>query len=262
MVEITNEEKKLKYAKYFFKNLAAIPNDKLKIANGNPLNTNKILDIEDKNIFLESEMKDDEIGFGITECGTGYISNKTFIKNATSNMMDWWFAWHCIGSDLRYKLWDHDDHYYARADKIDYILNENIPLNEKTWGVTHNILEDIGFGPTNLTLCFKKPSDFGFNINLLGTKYCNSMVCAIGQGDVPAFMVHKYYEVKNGLILESKFWLGYEFKNNKLVKILDKNQKIPEIVARNLFKHNIKEFANLSEILPNIYEEEKNNWLK
>ena len=45
-------------------------------------------------------MKDEEIGFAINEDGTGYVSNKTFMKNVKSEMIDWWFAWHCIGSDL------------------------------------------------------------------------------------------------------------------------------------------------------------------
>lgn len=261
MVELTEEEKKLKYVKYFYKNLALIPETKLKIAQGNLLPYDLILNIENKNDFLKSSMNDNEIGFGIAKNGTGYVSNKTFMKNVTTEMMDWWFAWHCIGSDLRYKIWDKDDHYYARADKVEYILDKTIPISEKTWGVTHQILEDIGFGPSKLTLAFKKPSDFGYDLKLLKTKYCNSMVCAIGIGDVPAFMTHKYYEVEDGLMFESKFWLGYGYENGKLIKILPDDVKIPEIAVRNLFSHNIKEYSNLGEILPHIYAEEKENWI-
>ena len=46
------------------------------------------------------------------------------------------------------------------------------------------------------------------------------MVCAIGIGDTPAFMTHKYYEVEGAILFESKFWLGYGYIDGKLVKIL------------------------------------------
>lgn len=261
MVKLTEEERQLRYVKYFYDKLAKIPEEKIAISEGKVLDPAFVLDIKEKNKFLETQMKDEEIGFAINEDGTGYVSNKTFMKNVKSEMIDWWFAWHCVGSDLRYKLWDHDDHYYARADKVEYILDKSVPLNQKTWGVTHRILEDIGFGASQLTLAFKRPSDFGYDEKLLGSEYCNSMVCAIGIGDTPAFMTHKYYEVKGGVVFESKFWLGYGYIDGKLVKILPDGIKVPEIAVRNLFKHNIKEFSNLAKILPELYIEEKDNWL-
>lgn len=261
MVELKDNEKELRYVKYFYQDLEKIPDEKIKIANGELLDKELILDIEDRNNFLSNEIDEREIGFGIAKNGTGYVSNKTFMKDIEVDMIDWWFAWHCIGSDLRYKLWDHDDHYYARADKLDYILDKNIPMNQKTWGVTHKILEDIGFGPSELTLSFKRPGDFGYDEKLLGSKYCNSMVCAIGEGDVPAFMTHKYYKVDGGTMFESKFWIGYAYIDGKIVKVLPEGIEVPEIAVRNLFKHNIKEFSNLAKILPEIYSEEKDNWL-
>ena len=60
---------------------------------------------------------------------------KTFMKNVKSEIIDWWFAWHCIGSDLRYKLWDHDDHYYARAYKVGRIfLDKKCSIKSKNLG--------------------------------------------------------------------------------------------------------------------------------
>lgn len=261
MVELKDDEKKLRYVKYFYQDLEKIPDEKIEIANGNALSKEIILDIEDRNSFLSKGIDEKDIGFGIAKNGTGYVSNKTFMKDVKVDMIDWWFAWHCIGSDLRYKLWDHDDHYYARADKVEYILDKNVPMNQKTWGVNHKILEDIGFGPSELILSFKRPADFGYDEKLLGSKYCNSMVCAIGEGDVPAFMTHKYYKVDGGTMFESKFWIGYAYINGEIVKVLPEGMEVPEIAVRNLFKHNIKEFSNLAKILPEIYREEKDNWL-
>ena len=35
------------------------------------------------------------------------------MPGVTSEMLDWWFPWHSVGSDLRYKIWDPEDHYFA-----------------------------------------------------------------------------------------------------------------------------------------------------
>lgn len=156
MVELTKEEKELRYVKYFYQDLAKISEEKIQIAKGELLSDDFFLGIEDKNEFLKKPMKEEEVGFGVAESGIGFVSNKTFMKNVTADMLDWWFAWHCIGSDLRYKIWDKEDHYYARADKVDYILDKNVPMNEKNLGVNHKILEDVGFGPSELIISFLK----------------------------------------------------------------------------------------------------------
>ena len=85
----------------------------------------------------------------------------TYMPKVTVEMLDWWFPWHSVGSDLRYKIWDPEDHYFARADRVDYVCDPNVPMREKTWGVSHYIMEDVGPGPEFLKLNFKRPKDFG-----------------------------------------------------------------------------------------------------
>lgn len=260
MVTLTEEEKKLPYVKYFNQELAPIPEDKLAIAAGAAADPAQILSVEDKNKFLAGEDTGIQVGYGVAANGTGYVANKTFMPGVTAEMMEWWFAWHPITSDLRYKLWDHDDHYYARANKPEYILDENVPLREKTWGVDHEVMEDIGMGPSPLLLHFMRPSDFGYDESLIGTKYCTSLVCAIGEGDAPAFMTHKFYDTKDGMYLVSRFWMGYAFIDGKITKVIPDGVSMPVMAPKALFAHNIKEFTNLSAILPQLYAEEKNNW--
>lgn len=259
-VELNEEEKKLPYVKYFYEDLAEIPEEKISIGNGKMADPKDALNIEDRNKFLKGDDTGIQAGFTVMEDGTGYVANSTFMKDVTVEMMQWWFAWHCINSDLRYKIWDNEDHYYARADKPEYILDKNVPIAEKTWGVNHHIKEDIGLGPEDLVLAFKCPKDFGYDMNVLGTEKCQGMVCAIGMGNVPAFMTHKFYNVEGGMMFESRFWIGYKFEDGKFIKIVPDGKSVPEIVPRSLFKHNIKEFTNLAKILPRVYEEEKNNW--
>ncbi len=260
MVVITEEEKKLSYAKYFYRDIAMIPEDKMVIAEGSAADSTQLLPIEERNRFLAGVDGGLQIGFGVAANGTAFVANHTIMPGVTVAMMDWWFGWHSVTSDLRYKIWDPEDHYRARADKPDYVKNPEVPANQKTWGVTHDIVEDIGMGPVPLKLSFKAPAEFGYDSSLIGTDTCESMVCAIGIGACPAFMTHKFYTVPEGIAFVSRFWAGYTLKNGRFLKALPENERIPEIVPRSLFRHNIKEFANLAAILPNLYREEKDNW--
>lgn len=55
------------------------------------------------------------------------MANRTYMPGVTVDMMDWWFPWHSVGSDLRYKIWDPKDHYFARADRTAYVLDPGFP---------------------------------------------------------------------------------------------------------------------------------------
>lgn len=259
-VELNENEKGLPYVKYYYQDLAPISEEKLAIARGKMANPKDALNIKDKNLYLKGEDNGIQQGFTIMEDGTGYVANSTFMKDVTVEMMQWWFAWHSVNSDLRYKIWNPEDHYYARADKSEYVLDKNVPLAEKTWGVSHKIKEDIGLGAEDILLSFCCPKDFGYDMEILGSEKCEGMVCAIGIGNVPAFMTHKFYTVEGGIMFESRFWIGFRFENGEFIKVVPEGKSVPEIVTRSLFTHNIKEYTNLAAILPKIYEEEKDNW--
>ena len=257
MVSLTAEEKALPYAKYFYRELARIPQEKLAVAEGPALKPEEILPIEARNLYLAGKDSGAQVGFGVAENGTGYVANRTFLAGITPEMMEWWFAWHPIESDLRYKLWDHDDHYYARADKPGYIKDPSVPMREKTWGVDHSVLEDIGTGPAELLLHFQRPAFYGYDETIIGSEYCTSLVCAAGEGSAPAFMTHKFYAAEGGTMLVSRFWMGYIFADGQFVKVIPDGVSMPVEAPRALFAHNIKEFTNLAAILGPLYEEEK-----
>ena len=141
-----------------------------------------------------------------------------------------------------------------------YVLDPSVPNNQKTWGVTHDILEDIGMGPDPLQLAFQKPSDIGYDMSKIGTPTCTTMVCAAGKSGCPAVMTHKAVAAEGGIWFKSHFWIGYGLEDGRLVKLLPDGASVPEMMPRALFGHNIKEFANLAFILPELYAEEKGNW--
>ena len=255
---ITESEKKLSYAKYWYRDMVPVPQYKLKIAGGPACDPSKALTFENSNDFICGKDVGIEMGFCVMEDGTGFVANATLMPGVTPAMFDWWFPWHSL-EDLRYKIWDKEDHYYARADRREYVLDKSIPNSQKTWGVNHDVFEDVGMGPQYIKICFKCPSDLGFDLSKVGTKGCAAMVCAVIEG-LPVLMAHICEELEGGINFRSRFWMGYGLVSGQLVKVLQEGEKIPEALPRGLFAHNIKEYSNLASFLPEIYEEEKDNW--
>lgn len=256
-VGVSQEEKNLSYYKYFEQELAPIPQEKLALLQGKPAEA--CVPFEERNHFLSGEdAQYCQTGYGVNPNGTGFVCNETYMPGVTCEMLDWWFPWHSVGSDLRYKIWDPEDHYFARADRADYVCDPNVPMNQKTWGVTHYIMEDVGPGPEFLQLKFMSPADFGFDTSLVGTEKCQSLVCAAGLSSFAASMVHKWYPYEDGVMFCSRFWIGYGFIDGELKRGLPEGARVPDMIPKGLFAHNIKEFTNLAAILPTLYEEQKN----
>lgn len=260
-VAVTKEEQSLPYYKYFVRDMAPVPQEKLDLLDREP--QDNVIPFEERGKFLTGE---DEAGgycqqgFGIREDGTGFSANTTYMPGVTSEMMDWWFPWHSVGSDLRYKIWDPKDHYFARADNVAYVCDPKVPVNQKTWGVEHYIMEDAGMGPEPLHLCFKRPRDFGYDESLIGTDKCTSLVCGIDKSQIAAAMTHKWYKYEEGIMFCSRFWIGFGEVDGRIVKTLPEGEKIPLEAVKGLYHHNIEEFTNLASILPSLYAENKDNF--
>lgn len=260
-VGVSKEEQQLSYYKYFTRTMTAVPQEKLAILAKGPQSNG--LPFEERNQFLtgaDEKAGYCQVGYGVREDGTGFVANTTYMPGVTSDMMDWWFPWHSVGSDLRYKIWDPKDHYFARADNAAYVCDPQVPVNQKTWGVDHYIMEDTGMGPSFLQLCFKRPRDFGYDENLIGTEKCSSLVCAIGKSEIAAAMTHKWYPYQDGILFCSRFWIGFGVVDGKIVKTLPAGAKIPADMAKGLYQHSIEEFTNLASILADVYKENKDNF--
>ena len=257
-VGVSMEERALPYFKYFEQDLAPVPAEKLAILEAGPQQEKKAVPFDQKDLFLAGKDEDYcQVGYGVMDDGTAFVCNTTYMPGVTGEMLDWWFPWHSVGSDLRYKIWDPEDHYFARADRVDYVCDPEVPMNQKTWGVNHYIIEDAGTGPEFLKLCFKSPADFGYDASIVGTEKCQSMVCAIGESSCAAAMTHRWYPYEDGVMFCSRFWIGFGVVDGKIVKTLPEGIRIPDFVPKGLFGHNIKEFTNLAAILPQVYEENK-----
>ena len=151
-VLITEEQKKLSYAKFYDKPLAEVPAEKLAILDLPPMDPSKALKIQDRNKLFDPGYFEVETGYCVMEDGSGYIANHTKMPGVTVEMFDWWFAWHGLG-ELRYTLWDPEDHYYAYSMNLAQGRCPKLSLKEKYWGTMHHIKDffSLAFdGYTNL----------------------------------------------------------------------------------------------------------------
>ena len=78
-VVITQEEKALPYAKYFYQDLAPIPQEKLDIWHGPMADPALATPVERRNDFLEEGKVALKVGFTVAPNGTGFVANSTFI---------------------------------------------------------------------------------------------------------------------------------------------------------------------------------------
>ena len=152
-VPVAPEDQQRSYYKYY--NAPMAPADPQKYAKvlAGPIDPAKALPFQDRNRLFEPGYLEEELGYCVMPDGTGYLANLTQMPGVTAEMFDWWFAWHGL-NDLRYTIWDPEDHYYARSMQKNKALDPDLSLKEKYWDTTHDVLEDTGMAPEGLYIKF------------------------------------------------------------------------------------------------------------
>lgn len=213
-VPVTEEDKQKSYYKYFLEPMTPAPQEKYAKVLSGPLDPRKVLHFHDRNRLFEPGYLEEEIGYCVMPDGTGYVSNLTPMPGVTPEMFDWWFAWHGL-DNLRYSIWDPEDHFAAVSMQKNKAKDPTLTLQEKYWDTTHAVLEDTGLGPENLFINFKRPGDLGFDQSRIGTPACATIVCAKGSGKgQPPFaspdtiMCHFIREIEGGIELRTRFWMA------------------------------------------------------
>jgi len=262
-VPITEEQKRLSYAKYYDKPLFTVPEEKLALLDS-PIDPKDALRIEDRNLLFEPGYLDKEIGYCQVEDGTTYVANLTPMPGVTTEMFDWWFAWHGLG-ELRYTIWDPYDHYSAVSTAQVQGRCAKLSMKERYYNTTHIIKEDIGGGVADIFANFRDPKEMGFKSELIGTPACGTIVtanCGVYSwpGGMAQVMCHFVRETDDGIELRTRFWTGWHILDGKPVRLIDDGEMLPLEAAKGLLAHNMLEFGNLGELLPLILPVEKDNW--
>ena len=251
LVPVTEEEKAGPLYKYYIRPMVPAPQERYNMAEL-PSDPSMGLLAEDMNKLLDPGYLPIEVGFCNLPNGCAMLANLTPMPGVTPEMFDFWFAWHGV-APMRYKIWNHDDHYYCQTMNMDKALDKSLSLRERYWDTTHDIEEDCNMGKQHIQINFRNPADIGFDPEKL-KNFDGTVVCA-GNENSPTIMVHCIRRVPGGCELRSRFFMGYNVVDGKPHKMLPDGINMPLAPVQALLKHNIKEFTNLAAILPEVYNE-------
>lgn len=251
MVPITEQEKNSPLYKYYERDMVPAPAEKYAMAE-EPADPSLGLHPCDMNRLFDPGYLPLETGFCQLEDGGAMLANLTPMPGVTPEMFDFWFAWHG-GDPMRYKIWNHDDHYYCKSRNMDKLNDRTLSLKERYRDTIHDVEEDVGMGKDSILINFRDPADIGFDPEKLES-FGGTIVCA-GNEHAPTIMCHFLRPTEDGCELRSRFWMGYSVIGSRPVKILPDGVLFPLAPVQALLKHNIKEFTNLAAILPEVYRE-------
>ncbi len=255
--DLTAREKERPYSKYFNRPLAPVPKEILDFLQQGPIDPTLATPIDQRNDLLKPGYLPAEMGYCIMPDGSGYVSMLTRMPGVTSEMIDWWFAWHGL-EGLRYKIWDPDDHFDSHVAPHDLTrrLDASLTVQQRNWNTTDIVLEDIGTGSVELAISFMSPEDFGYDMdrfrapNVLTAVNANGSL--VGPGIAMGTFTHFAREIPGGIELRSRFYMGWHIIDKGPVKVAE---QIPLELTKGLAYHCSKEYSNLAAILPMVYAE-------
>jgi hypothetical protein len=244
---------------YLTRPLATPPPDVLEAIARGPIDPDDALARGDVERLLDPAPLAAETGWCTLSDGVGYVAVRTAMPSVTGEMVDWWFDWHPRES-LRYRVWHPPAH---RANS----LEPPAPGGARPhWGAVHHPVEDVGTGVVHARIAFHRPSEMGFSGDALEHPEVASIVCGYAGDDrrrvrhTPMF--HVFLRDGDGVVLRSRFWLGAAVRpygpagalgerllNNRYVRRRTLPARLPRVLAR----HCAEEYANLGELLPELY---------
>ena len=193
-------------------------------------------------------------GYALLPDGTIMVANCVVMPGVTTDMFDWWFAWHGL-EPLRYKIWDRDEHYYCLTRNPEKAFDQSLPMRERYRDTIHDVKEAMyPDGPVmDIAINFRNPADIGFSPEKLDG-FEGTIVCA-GNEREPVIMCHFLRPVPGGSELNTRFWMGYCVKDGGPAKAIPDGATFPVESAIELLRHSIKEYTNLAALLPKVYAE-------
>jgi hypothetical protein len=258
--ELTAAEQAKPYAKYFYQPMVPAPKETMDILAKGPIDPAMALPIHQRNDMLKPGNLPTERGYCMMPDGSGFVAMVTKMPGVTSEMINWWFAWHGLES-LRYKIWDPDEHYavHVLTRDLERRLDTKLNTRERNWETTDIVDEDVGTGTVTLYISFMSPDDYGYDMNQFRAPNVLTAVNAnAGEVEPRTPLVtfsHVAREIPGGIELRSRFWLGWNIIDKKPVRVAD--HVLFELV-KGLAYHCPKEYTNLAAILPKVYEENVN----
>jgi len=264
---LTDEERSREYAAMLDRPLAKVPDDIMSAIESGPIDPADALPFGEKNRLLDPGYLAKETGYCRMPDGSCYTAVLTRMPGVTGDMIDWWFAWHGL-EGLRYRIWFPDAHFGASVSDRTRVMDESRPYPDRYLHVTHYVTEDIGIGPDLLSIKFLPPKDFGFDTSRFKKAGVATAICtrvgSVSKGVEHTDMCHVVRNVKGGVEMRSRFWIGRRMKvkafpekslvnravNTKAVRLT----MIPKDTPYRMALHCAREYCNLAEILPGLFK--------
>ncbi len=233
-----------------------------------PIDPADALPIEQLDRLLDPAPLPAETGWCWLPDGVGYVAARTPMPGVTAEMVDWWFDWH-PREPIRYRVWHPLAHVSNSLDPAPAAQASAAGAPKPHWGATHHPVEDVGVGVAHARISFMRPTDIGFATDALD----DPRVATIVGGEVGddrrrarhSLMVHVFLNDADGdgVVLRSRFWFGSRMRPYlgplaaPLVPLLNtpfmRRRILPADLPRAVAGHCIEEYANLAELLPELY---------
>lgn len=261
-IPVTDADKEKSYFKYYDREPAPIAPQKMGCAFGGPMPPEQAVPFADRAKLLTDETLGTATGYTVMFDGTGYVSDVTFMPGVSIGMLDWYMGWR--GMDpLRYVIVNPEEHISAVTMQSHKFSDEDLIGPEKYWDTTQTVTRMGEMGPATEFVNFKCPADVGFDMEEAAAGG-SSLICARGyaQGLPPTagpdyFIMHRIVPADGGVEVRTKCWIGWTVRYGKDYKQLPDDFRMPPVFAMGMYLQIAKEWANLAEILPTLYEEEK-----
>lgn len=253
-VTLTEEQKKSPLYKYLEIPVEPVPEDVERKIMSMSFADAEGMNLADINTMFDDGYSHCEFGLFHNPDGGCMIANLTQMPGVTADMFDWWFAWHGLDT-MRYMIWDKDDHIYCQTQNVEQALDDSLSFRERFWNTEHVLEEQLmeGREPVRTRLHFVHPTEIGFDPEKFAA-FKGTIVCT----PAPAIMVHFLRPVEGGSELRTRFFMGYSMGPNGENQIPD----FPwfEEANKAMLMHNVKEFTHLAKVLPDVYNEFKNDF--
>ncbi|OOB79437.1 MAG: hypothetical protein BEN18_03930 [Epulopiscium sp. Nuni2H_MBin001] len=260
--KLTAEQKARPYSKYYYKDMAKIPQADLDIINAGPISSKKALSIYEAKEILKDGYLEAETGYCVMPNRTGFAATKVFMPNVTPKMINWWFNWHPL-EGLRYMIWcpvGHTDISAKEPNK--HLDNTYVPLKIRNIGTTHYPEEGFNVeGSTNIEIKFRSPQILGITPDMVKNSSMKAFQIATCSNKIPPIPINIFFHavrlVNGGVEFRSHYWLNYTIKNNKIsVSKIPLPIQVVSALAKNNCIHSLIEYNNLASILPQLYKEQ------
>lgn len=253
--DLTPEEKAMPEAKYYSTDFVDVPDEVMAGIEMGALPEEQIMPFEEINRMLEPGYLDVENGYALLDDGTGFVAVRTDLPGVDKEMVRWWFWWNYL-EDVRYKIWCPGSHYSMEVEDPERLADESLSDEERFYNNPHYPVEDIGEGPTKLSIRFVPPESFGLDVSRFDESGTVSAACSVvgfrlGQTSFEhTYACHFFREKDDGLEVRSRFWLGKKIKFPNIKKLI-----ITDDLAMGMLLHCSQEFNHLAGFLPEIYDE-------